>query len=88
MTTIAATDDGVLAAGRRVVALRRRAATAVAMVFFAVGWLVCWVTPPVLVALARWCGAGIRWCAAAAAVGWADARKAAASGGGASGGNR
>lgn len=88
MTTIAATDQRVLEAGRRAVARRRRVATAVVSVFFAIGWLAVWVTPPALVALARLCRRGLSWCASATAVGWAEARQKAAGGGGASGGNR
>lgn len=81
MTTIAANDRHALDAGRRVVARRRRAATTVVAVFFAIGWFACWVSPPALVALARWCRSGARWCVSAVAVGWADARAAVASGG-------
>ena len=80
MTTIAATaaDHGALEAGLRVVARRRRVATAVASVFFAIGWITAWLAPPALVALARRGRAGAGWCASACAVGWADARAAAA----------
>lgn len=81
MTTIAATDQHALDAGRRVVARRRRVATAAAAVFFAVGWLVAWLCPPVVVALVRLCRRGLGWCASAVAVGWDDARKAAGRGG-------
>lgn len=76
MSAISATlpDERVsLAAGRRVAARRRWVATAVASLFFGVGWLFAWITPPAVVALARACGRGARWCAAAVAVGRADA---------------
>lgn len=86
MTTIAATDERALQAGRRMMARRRAVATWVASVFFAIGWLAAWCSPPALVALVRWARRGVSWCGSAVAVGWADARAAAAAGrGGASG---
>lgn len=77
MTTIAAADQAVLEAGQRVVARRRAIATAIASVFFAIGWGAAWLSPPALVALVRWGRRRASWCGSAVAVGWAQARQAA-----------
>ena len=75
---MAATEQAALETGRRVVARRRAVATAIAWMFFRLGWAAAWASPPVVVLLGRKVRAGLGWCRSAMAVGWAEARAAAA----------